>query len=105
MFLANAGNGVAVRGQGVDGLYFSNCFSGGNQGCGLTATDGAQEIVWDGGVLGACHELSGNVQYGYSVDEGCSVTLDGTDLEGNSLGQGQGPTVQKNMASTSQPAA
>ena len=105
MFLANAGNGVAVRGQGVDGLYFSNCFSGGNQGCGLTAADGAQEIVWDGGVLGACHELAGNVQYGYSVAEGCGVTLDGTDLEGNNLGQGQGPAVQKNMASASQPAA
>ena len=61
--------------------------------------------MWDGGVLGACHELSGNAQYGYSVAEGCSVTLDGTDLEGNSLGAGQGPAVQKNMESTSQPAA
>ncbi|MBO5069180.1 MAG: right-handed parallel beta-helix repeat-containing protein [Roseburia sp.] len=86
MFLCNAGNGVRVSGEGVDGIYFSNSFSGGNQGSGLILTDGAQNVVWNGGVLGACHELNGNVQYGYCVEEGCSASIYLTDLRGNSTG-------------------
>ena len=86
MFLCNAGNGVNVSGEGVDGIYFSNSFSGGNRGSGLVLTDGAQNVVWNGGVLGACHELNGNVKYGYCVEEGCSASIYLTDLRGNSTG-------------------
>lgn len=86
MFLANGGNGVAVNGQGVDGLYFTNSFSGGNQGSGLVLSGGAKNVVWNGGVIGACHELSGNVQYGYQVEEGCSGSIYLTNLKGNSAG-------------------
>ncbi len=93
MFLANAGHGVFITGSGVDGLYFDNSFSGGNLGNGLTVTGDAKDVVWSGGVLGACHEMAGNVGYGYNVAEGCDVELIFPDLEGNSQGQGVGYPV------------
>lgn len=86
MFLANAGSGVAVRGQGVDGLYFSNCFSGGNLGCGLRLCDGAKNVQWLGGVLGRCHELPGNVQFGYTAEPGCTGQIALANLAGNQAG-------------------
>lgn len=86
MFLANGGNGVTVEGRGVDGLYFTNSFSGGNLGSGLVIKDGARNIAWNGGVIGACHELAGNVSYGYEIEEGCSGSIYLTDLRGNTAG-------------------
>ncbi len=86
MFLANAGDGIRVEGQGVDGLYFSNSFSGGNLGNGLTLRKGAKNLIWTGGVLDACHEMKGNVQYGYQTDGSCSVRVLLPDLTGNAVG-------------------
>ncbi len=89
MFLANGGDGVKVSGQGVDGLYFSNSFSGGNRGCGLSLSNGAQNVFWTGGVLGACHELNGNAAYGYHAEAGCSGRIALADLTGNGAGAGE----------------
>ncbi len=86
MFLANAGDGIRVEGKGVDGLYFSNSFSGGNLGNGLTLRKGAKNLIWTGGVLGACHEMKGNVQYGYETDGSCSGRVLLADLTGNTVG-------------------
>ena len=86
MFLANAGDGVRITGQGVDGLYFSNCFSGGNLGCGLRLCDGAKNVQWLGGVLGRCHELNGNVQFGYTAEPGCTGQIALANLAGNQAG-------------------
>lgn len=94
MFLANGGNGVTVEGQGVDGLYFTNSFSGGNLGSGLVIKEGAQNIAWNGGVIGACHELNGNVGYGYEIEEGCSGSISLSDLRGNTAGICNDPLVK-----------
>ena len=91
MFLANGGDGASVGGSGVDGVYFSNCFSGGNQGNGLVLKDHAQNVVWTGGVIGATHELNGNVGYGFTAESGTSGKINLTDITGNVSGVGQNP--------------
>lgn len=91
MFLANRGNGATITGAGVDGIFLSNSFSGGNQGHGLYVGGGAKNIVWSGGVIGACHELNGNVQYGYTVEPGCTGSVINTILTGNTLGEADDP--------------
>lgn len=86
MFLHNHGNGVSVFGSGSDGLYFSNCFSSANTGSGLFTADGAANIIWSGGVLGACHEGGGNMEYGYTTQPSCSGRILHASLKGNHLG-------------------
>lgn len=86
MFLANGGSGAVVGGSGVDGVYFSNCFSGGNQGDGLALRDHAKNVVWSGGVIGATHELNGNVGFAFTADAGTSGRVNLADLRGNGAG-------------------
>ncbi len=87
MFLCNAENGISVAGSGVDGLYFSNSFISGNLGCGLLASRGARDIVWNGGVIGVSHELpNGNVGYGCKAESGSRVRFALARLTGNQAG-------------------
>ncbi|MDR1703462.1 MAG: glycoside hydrolase family 55 protein [Clostridiales bacterium] len=92
MFLANRGNGVTITGSGTDGIFFSNSFSGGNLGHGLYVAEGAKNIVWSGGVIGATHELNGNVKYGYTAEKGCSGSIINTILTGNTEGVSDDPS-------------
>lgn len=88
MFMGNGGDGVKIQGSGVNGIYFSNCFSSSNVTNGLTIAQKAQNVVWNGGVLGASHEAGENRAYGYYAEEGCSGRIALTDLRGNALGAG-----------------
>lgn len=89
MFMGNGGDGVKILGEGVNGIYFSNCFSSSNVSNGLTIARKAQNVVWNGGVIGASHEAGDNLAYGYYADEGCSGRIMLTDLRGNALGTGK----------------
>ena len=105
MFLANGGNGVSIGGEGVDGIYFSNSFSGGNQGSGLVISDGAQNVLWSGGAIGSTHEMvHGNVGYGYWVEPGCTGRICLADLRGNAMGvcrdEANGVAVLENNTGT-----
>lgn len=92
MFMGNGGDGVKILGEGVDGIYFANCFSSSNAGNGLTIARKAQNVVWNGGVIGASHEAGNNLAYGYRAEEGCSGRIMLTDLRGNALGAGRDET-------------
>lgn len=92
MFMGNGGDGVNIFGEGVDGIYFSNCFSSSNVTNGLTIAQKAQNVVWNGGVIGASHEAGDNRAYGYYAEEGCSGRIVLTDLRGNTLGAGKDVT-------------
>ena len=85
-FIGNGGNGVTVRGNKTDGIFFSNSFSGANQGHGLEVSLGARNVVWSGGAIGNCQGGYGNVKYGYSVDPGCSGSVINCLLTGNTQG-------------------
>lgn len=92
MFMGNGGDGVKILGEGVDGIYFSNCFSSSNVTNGLTIAQKAQNVVWNGGVIGASHEAGVNRAYGYYAEEGCSGRIVLTDLRGNARGAGKDET-------------
>jgi len=91
MLFANGGIGANVLGKNVDGIYFDNCFAAGNMGNGLQVTASAQNIIWNGGVLGATHELNGNVSFGFAVEAGTSGSVRDTNLEGNNAGRFSNP--------------
>lgn len=91
MYLANGGNGVHISGKGVDGIYFSNCFSGGNLKNGLELAGEAQNVAWNGGVIGKTHELNGNVGFGYTAEPGTSGKIVLADIVGNTAGNYHDP--------------
>lgn len=92
MFMYNRGDGVKAQGEGADNLYFDNCFSSANLGNGLYVSDKAQNIVWNGGSIGASHGGNANQKYGYCFEDGCSGRITLTDIRDNVLGPGKGDT-------------